>query len=64
MDLTNKVKALKAEKEHYAYSMNSLKDKALEYDRIVNNALDREEERKANKNQATNPNRATGPKKK
>lgn len=64
LDLTNKMKAIKGEQEHYNYSLNNVKDKALEYDRIVNNALDREEERKANKNKTTDPNRATGPKKK
>ena len=62
LDLTNKMKAIKAEKEHYNYGMNKITKKALEYDRIVNVAIDREEERRANK--TSNPSRQSGTKKK
>lgn len=49
LDLTKKEKELKAEHEHYFSYVRKMENQAVEYDKIVNQALDREEELQASK---------------
>lgn len=64
LGLTSKIKSLEEERDYYSYDVQRLENIAVEYDGIVNNALDREEERQANKNKVSDPSRPNGPRNK